>query len=122
MSGFPTVIYEKRDTIAYVTLNRPQFLNAYNIQMRDDLYQVLGGIRDDSEVRVAILKGTGEKAFCAGGRFERISHSTFPPFRRDRYAGSGMFGGFFWISLNPSLLRFMDMCWVQALKWPCFAI
>jgi len=66
MSGFPTVIYEKRDTIAYVTLNRPQFLNAYNIQMRDDLYQVLGGIRDDSEVRVAILKGTGEKAFCAG--------------------------------------------------------
>ena len=66
MSGFPTVIYEKRDTIAYVTLNRPQFLNAYNIQMRDDLYQVLGAIRDDSEVRVAILKGAGEKAFCAG--------------------------------------------------------
>ncbi len=66
MSGFSTIIYEKRDSIAYVTLNRPQFLNAYNIQMRDDLYQVLGAIRDDSEVRVAILKGAGEKAFCAG--------------------------------------------------------
>lgn len=66
MSGFPTIIYEKRDSIAYVTLNRPQFLNAYNIQMRDDLYQVLGAIRDDSEVRVAILKGAGKKAFCAG--------------------------------------------------------
>lgn len=66
MSGFPTIIYEKRDSLAYVTLNRPQFLNAYNIQMRDDLYQVLGAIKDDSEVRVAILKGAGEKAFCAG--------------------------------------------------------
>lgn len=66
MSGFPTIIYEKRDSIAYVTLNRPQFLNAYNIQMRDDLYQVLGAIRDDAEVRVAILKGAGKKAFCAG--------------------------------------------------------
>ncbi|KAF0119330.1 MAG: enoyl-CoA hydratase/carnithine racemase [bacterium] len=66
MSGFPTIIYEKRGSLAYVTLNRPQFLNAYNIQMRDDLYQVLGAIKDDSEVRVAILKGAGEKAFCAG--------------------------------------------------------
>jgi enoyl-CoA hydratase len=66
MSSFPTIIYEKRDSLAYVTLNRPQFLNAYNIQMRDDLYQVLGAIKDDSEVRVAILKGAGEKAFCAG--------------------------------------------------------
>ena len=66
MSGFPTVVYEKKGNIAYVTLNRPQVLNIYNIQMRDDLYQTLGAIRDDSEVRVAILKGTGEKAFCAG--------------------------------------------------------
>ena len=95
MSGFPTVIYEKRDTIAYVTLNRPQFLNAYNIQMRDDLYQVLGGIRDDSEVRVAILKGTGEKAFCAGGRFERISHSTFPHSGETGTLGAGCLGAFF---------------------------
>lgn len=66
MSGFPTVVYEKKGNIAYVTLNRPQVLNIYNIQMRDDLYQTLSAIRDDSEVRVTILKGAGEKAFCAG--------------------------------------------------------
>ena len=66
MSGFETLIYEKKDSIAYVTLNRPQALNAYNIQMRNDLHEVLGAIRDDSEVRVAIFKGAGEKAFCAG--------------------------------------------------------
>jgi enoyl-CoA hydratase len=66
VGGFKTVIYEKRETIAYVTLNRPQVLNVFNIQMRDDLYQVLKAIKDDSEVRVAIFKGAGEKAFCAG--------------------------------------------------------
>lgn len=66
MSVFQTLIYEKENSIAYITLNRPRALNAYNMQMRDDLYQVLSAIRDDSEVRVTILKGAGDKAFCAG--------------------------------------------------------
>ena len=66
MNGFKTLIYEKKDYIAYVTLNRPQALNVYNIQMRDDLYQVLSAVKDDPEVRVGILKGAGEKAFCSG--------------------------------------------------------
>ena len=66
MSGFETLIYEKKDGIANVSLNRPEALNVYNVQMRDDLYEVLGAIKDDEEVRVAILKGSGDKAFCAG--------------------------------------------------------
>lgn len=66
MDGFQTVTYEKKDHIGYVTLNRPQALNAYSVQMRDDLYEVLSAIKDDDEVRVAIVKGAGDKAFCAG--------------------------------------------------------
>jgi enoyl-CoA hydratase len=66
MSGFETLLYEKIDSTAYVTFNRPQALNVYNIQMRDDLYEVLNAIRQDDEVRVAIFKGAGDKAFCAG--------------------------------------------------------
>jgi enoyl-CoA hydratase/carnithine racemase len=66
VDGFKTIIYEKKDSIAYVTLNRPQVLNIYNIQMRDDLNEVLNAIKDDPEVRVAIFRGAGEKAFCAG--------------------------------------------------------
>jgi len=66
MNGFKTLIYEKKDSIAYVTLNRPEALNVYNVQMRDDLYEVLRAIREDDEVRVGIVKGAGEKAFCAG--------------------------------------------------------
>ena len=66
MANFEIVIYEKQDEIGYVTLNRPQALNVYNLQMRDELYQVLAAIKDDPEVKVAIFKGTGERAFCAG--------------------------------------------------------
>jgi len=66
MSNFETIIYEKRDDIGYVTLNRPDALNVYNLRMRDELYQVLGAIKDDAEVKVTIFRGAGEKAFCAG--------------------------------------------------------
>ena len=66
MNGFKALLYEKKNAIAHVTLNRPEALNVYNIQMRDDLYEALGAIRDDNEVRVAIFKGAGKKAFCAG--------------------------------------------------------
>ncbi|MBI2830060.1 MAG: enoyl-CoA hydratase/isomerase family protein, partial [Chloroflexi bacterium] len=52
--------------VGYVTLNRTQALNAYSIQMRDELYQVLEAIRDDPDVKVGILRGAGERAFCAG--------------------------------------------------------
>jgi enoyl-CoA hydratase len=41
-------------------------MNAYNLRMRDELYQVLGAVRDDPEVEVVIFQGAGEKAFCAG--------------------------------------------------------
>lgn len=66
MSDFETIIYEKKNGLAYITLNRPQALNVYNIRMRDELYQALGAIRDDAEVRVALFRGAGDRAFCAG--------------------------------------------------------
>jgi enoyl-CoA hydratase/carnithine racemase len=66
MDGFETVIYEKDRSIACVTLNRPRVLNAFSVQMRDDLYEVLSAIKADDEVRVVVFKGAGDKAFCAG--------------------------------------------------------
>jgi enoyl-CoA hydratase/carnithine racemase len=77
MSAFETLIYEKVGPLALVTLNRPRFLNAYNIQMRDDLFEVLNAIRDDDDVRVALIKGAGEKAFCAGADLSEFL--TAPP-------------------------------------------
>ena len=83
MDGFKTLIYEKKDSVAYVTLNRPQFLNLYNIQMRDDLYEVLRAIKDDDDVRVAIFKGAGEKAFCAGADLSEFLTAPSPVAARE---------------------------------------
>lgn len=66
MNAFETIIYEKKDGIAYITLNRPQALNAVNIKMRDELYEVLPALDDDSEVMVGIIKGAGDRGFSAG--------------------------------------------------------
>src|SRR4030042_2018950 len=66
MSDFEVIIYEKKDGVGYIILNRPKALNAYNLQMRDELYQVLTAVRDDPDVKVVIVKGAGDKAFCAG--------------------------------------------------------
>jgi enoyl-CoA hydratase/carnithine racemase len=82
LSGFETLTYEKIDHLAYVTLNRPQALNVYNIRMKEDLYQVLGAIRDDSEVRVVIFKGAGEKAFCAGADLSEFLTAPSPTIAR----------------------------------------
>ncbi len=77
MDGFETLIYEKRDGIAYVTLNRPESLNVYTIQMRDDLYEILRAIKDDRDVKIGIFRGAGEKAFCAGADLSEFL--TAPP-------------------------------------------
>jgi enoyl-CoA hydratase len=66
MTAFDTVTYAKKGHIAYITLNRPMALNAFSIQMRDDLYEVMSAVLIDDEVRVALVQGAGEKAFCAG--------------------------------------------------------
>ena len=62
-----TLIYEKSgDGLAWVTLNRPEVLNAINLRMRDELWEVMHAVRDDPEVGVVIFKGAGERAFSAG--------------------------------------------------------
>jgi enoyl-CoA hydratase/carnithine racemase len=82
MSTFETIIYEKLGKVAYVTLNRPKALNAYNVRMRDELYEILSAIRDDDEVNVTILKGAGEKAFCAGADLTEFLKAPPPVFAR----------------------------------------
>lgn len=94
MSDFEVIIYEKHNQVAYVTLNRPKALNAYNIRMRDELYEVLGAVRDDPEVRVVILKGAGEKAFCAGADLTEFLSAPPPVFAREARFARDIWGRF----------------------------
>jgi enoyl-CoA hydratase/carnithine racemase len=87
-SGFSTIRFEKRNRIAWIALNRPRQLNAYNVAMRDDLFGALSAIHDDPEIRALVLTGTGP-AFSTGGDVTEFGTAPSPTvarwvrFRRD---------------------------------------
>jgi enoyl-CoA hydratase/carnithine racemase len=60
------IIYEKRNEVAYITLNRPEVHNAIDVEMHRLLRRAWQDFRDDEKLRVAILTGAGDEAFCAG--------------------------------------------------------
>ena len=62
---YETILYEVKDRILTITLNRPDQLNAFNIPMRDDLIDAFNRADADDEVRAIIVTGAG-RAFCAG--------------------------------------------------------
>jgi enoyl-CoA hydratase len=75
VGGFQTVIYEKRQGIAWLTLNRPRMLNAMNMAMRDELWTVMEAVRDDPDAGVLIIKGAGERAFSSGADIREFGTS-----------------------------------------------
>jgi len=77
MNGFRTILFERDGAVARVTLNRPDVLNAYNTEMRDDLYAALSTVRDDPSIRALVLRGNG-KAFCSGGDIREFGSAPSP--------------------------------------------
>ena len=61
-----TLLYEKRGTVAAVTLNRPERLNAIDLVMAGELPRVWDDIARDDEIRSVVVAGAGERAFCTG--------------------------------------------------------
>jgi len=63
---YENLLLEKKNSIAYVTVNRPKVLNALNMATMEELRTIFTDIKNDVSIRVAILTGSGEKAFIAG--------------------------------------------------------
>jgi len=71
-----SVLLEKRASgVAIVTINRPQALNALDVPAKERLGEIWQEIADDSAVRVAVLTGAGDKAFCAGSDIKEINRT-----------------------------------------------
>ncbi len=79
---FQTILFETRDQIAFITLNRPDSLNAMNRQMTRELVDVCQQVDEDSGVRVVIFTGAGEKAFSAGMDLKERAETSFSPIER----------------------------------------
>jgi len=63
---FETLLYEEEDGVATITLNRPEVHNSFDIRMERELRELWSSLRWHDAVRVVILTGAGEKAFCTG--------------------------------------------------------
>ena len=69
---YKTLIYEKKDTIGLLTINRPEKLNALSNELIEELAQFLDDVENDEELRVLVLTGAGEKAFVAGADIQEL--------------------------------------------------
>jgi enoyl-CoA hydratase/carnithine racemase len=68
--------YEKQGRIAYITLNRPEVMNALHLEAHLELAEIWEDFRDDPDVWVAILTGAGERAFSAGNDLKATARRT----------------------------------------------
>jgi enoyl-CoA hydratase len=75
-STFEQIVYEKKSTIAYITLNRPKVLNALNQATFSELGMAFESARADSAVLGVILTGAGDKAFIAGADISELARVT----------------------------------------------
>jgi enoyl-CoA hydratase len=73
---FKNLLWEKREAVGIITLNREDVRNALKAEIREDIVEVLQVADRDLEVRVVIITGTGRKVFSAGGDIKQMSQNT----------------------------------------------
>ncbi|MFQ5830350.1 MAG: enoyl-CoA hydratase/isomerase family protein [Candidatus Methylomirabilia bacterium] len=90
------VLYEKKGVLAYVTINRPEVHNCIDVETSRELLAAWDEVKADPEVRVAILTGAGDKAFCSGADLKtlipHIRNASEQENRRRAYEGPGWGG------------------------------
>ena len=74
--NFGTILYDKQDGVATLTLNRPDRHNAFTVQMAGELRQAWEDVKKDPEVTCVIVTGAGEKAFCTGMDIADVASGT----------------------------------------------
>ena len=80
---YQNLIFEKKDAIGYLTLNRPQKLNSFSKELMAELGEALDAIEADDDIRVVILTGAGPGVFCGVQyRSARGRARTLRPLRR----------------------------------------
>ncbi|MCC7362216.1 MAG: enoyl-CoA hydratase/isomerase family protein [Anaerolineales bacterium] len=108
---FADILYEKRDWVARITLNRPQAYNAYTAQTLLELATAFRQAAFDDEVAVIVYTGAGERAFCTGGDVKEYE-STYTRSPHDYWKYMGLFTAYIESILNcgkPVIARINGM-------------
>src|SRR5260370_391948 len=61
------ILYDKRDGIGTITINRPKVLNAFRAETVEEMLEAMRDAEDDRDIGVIVLAGAGDRAFCSGG-------------------------------------------------------
>lgn len=73
---YKTIVFEPKEQIGWITLNRPEAMNAFNTTMVAELGDLMGQVEKDKEIRVVVVNGAGDKAFSAGADLKEIQALT----------------------------------------------
>src|SRR3979490_2363861 len=87
---YELILLEKKNAIAYVTVNRPRVLNALSPATMEEIGVAFQEIKNDSSIRVAILTGAGEKAFVAGADIGELAKQDAVSGKEYRHGGQAV--------------------------------
>ncbi len=71
-TDYQEILFEVRDDVAWITINRPEVMNAFREQTLDELIHAVRSTREDSSLVAAVITGAGDRAFSAGGDFHAM--------------------------------------------------
>lgn len=91
MTNFDNILFENKSGIAHLTINRPDKLNALNIQTIDEIKTAFEEVYDDASIKGVIITGSGEKAFVAGADISEIAELTEVNARKFAESGQEVF-------------------------------
>ena len=88
--GFKDILYEKKEWVGRITINRPESFNCYTTSTLQELITAIDDASNDDAVGVIVLTGAGDKAFCTGGDVKEYA-STYTQSPHDYFKYMGLF-------------------------------